>query len=108
MALLTLHKRVREVLKVAGGLPDLGVHNERRVNADHVGPLMHKAPPPLLLDIIFKLGTQWSVIPRVLQTTVNLRTGKNKTPPFSQGSYFFHPVRNISLFVFFHVHIAGG
>lgn len=45
---------------------------------------MHKGLPPVLLYTIFKLYSQRSVIPRISQTSIDLRSWEDKSPALAE------------------------
>ena len=98
LALLAVHQRVGEASHMAGGHPDLGVHQNGGVQPYVVGVLLDEFLPPGLLNVVFQLHAQRTVVPGVGQSAVDLAAGEDETPTLAQGHNFFH-----GLFAVFHV-----
>ena len=88
---------VVEQVVVARTLPDLRVHDDGAVEADHfigrrgagrnlqfVVAGDHVAPPRLA-DVPLQLDAQGAVVPKALQAAVDLARLEQKAPPFAQG-----------------------
>ncbi len=80
MALLAVHQRVGKSAQVSGSHPGLRIHQNRTVHPDIIRMLLDKFLPPGALDIIFKLYSQITVIPRICKTSVYFGTRINKSP----------------------------
>src|SRR3989338_287677 len=72
MTLFTFNQGISEVLNMSARLPDLWVHNDRRVQTDHIRLLLDKKLPPLAFNIVFQQNTEWTVIPAVRHSSINL------------------------------------
>ena len=90
LARLAVYQRVRESAHVTGCHPGLRVHQNRRVEADIVLGLLHEFSPPGVLDVLFQFRAQWTVIPCIGQTAVNLGTRIDKPSVLREGNDFFH------------------
>jgi len=80
-----------EALHMAGGLPYLGVHEDRRIDALHVFPVRHRAPPGLL-DVAQQFDTQRTIVPAAIEATVDLGTLEDESLAFAQGDEFLHHI----------------
>ena len=91
---------------MAGAFPDLGVHDDRAVEARHFvgrgGPgrldllVMsedHVAPPGLA-DIAFQFDAEGTVVPESLNAAVDFARLKQETSPFAQRNQFVHVHRD--------------
>src|SRR2546427_10636799 len=63
---------IREVVEVTARLPDARVHQDRRVETDHVGPEVDVVAPPHALDVVLQLDAQRAVIPARGDAAINL------------------------------------
>jgi hypothetical protein len=63
LALPAVDHGVGEVIDVAAGLPHRGVHQDRGVQAHHVGALLDEVAPPHVLDVVPELDAERAVIP---------------------------------------------
>ena len=79
-----LDERVAEVGDVAGGDPDLGRHDDARVQADDVVALLDHRPPPGPLDVVLQLHAQWPVVPHGVDAAVDLRAREDEAAPLGQ------------------------
>ncbi len=78
VARAALHEGVAERADVAGGDPDLGVHEDARVEADDVVALLDHRPPPGALDVVLELDAQRPVVPDGVDATVDLGRGEDE------------------------------
>ena len=90
LAGLAVDERVVEGGDVAGGDPDLRVHQYRRVETDVVGVLLDELLPPGLFDVVLELRTEGAVVPAVGKTAVDLAPGVDEAPILAQGYELFH------------------
>ena len=90
LAGLAVDKGVVEGGDVAGGRPDLGIHEDGGVEADVVGVLLDEFFPPGPLDVVFQLHAQGAVVPAVGEAAVNLAAGEDEAPALAEGDDFFH------------------
>ena len=87
-----VHHHVVEQIEVAGGFPDLRVHNDRAVEADHLVFLAagadrraaHHVVPPGVLDVALELHAEWAVIPEPADSAVDLAALKYESAPLAQ------------------------
>ncbi len=91
-----------EQVVVAGDLPNLRVHDDRAVQADHfVGRggagrdqqlvvAGDHVPPPGLADVPLEFHAHRPVVPKALQTAVNLARLEEKSAPLAQGDQLVH------------------
>ena len=95
VALLAVHEGVGKAAHVAGGHPDLGVHEDGGVQPHVVGVLLDKLFPPGLFHVVFQLHPQGAVVPGVGQPAVDLRPGEDEAPGFAQVYDLFHALFNV-------------
>ena len=72
LALLAHRHRVGERVEVAARLPDLRVHDDRRVESRHVLAAAHGELPPGLLDVLLQLAAERTVVPEPRHAAVDL------------------------------------
>ena len=85
VAALALGQRVGERRQVARCLPRLGRQDHRRVEADHVVARRDHGAPPLALDVLLELDAERTVVPGGAGASVDLSTGEDETPAFTQA-----------------------
>ena len=90
LALLAVHQRVGEAAHMAGGHPDLGVHEDGGVQAHVVGVLLDELLPPGLFHVVLQLHAQGAVIPGISQAAIDLAACENEAAAFAQGHDFLH------------------
>ena len=76
---------VGEVLDVTAGAPDLWVHEDGGVEADHVAATPNEGLPPVALDVVLELDAEGAVVPRAGESAVDLATLKQKPPAAAKG-----------------------
>jgi hypothetical protein len=102
LGLTAIDHHVAEQVEVARALPDLRVHDDRRVEADHfvsrrcarrlhelVVARDHIAPPGFF-DIPLQLDAERAVVPKPVEPAVNLARLKQKPPAATKGDEFVH------------------
>ena len=82
--------RVAEAAEVAGGLPDLRVLEDRRVEGDDVVALGQHRAPPLVLDVVLEQHAVVAVVVGGAESAVDLGGGENEAPALGQGDDFVH------------------
>lgn len=90
LAGLAVDERVVEGGDVAGGDPDLGVHEDGGIEPDVIGVLLDELLPPGLFDVVFELRAEGAVVPAVGKTAVDLAPGVDEAPVLAQGHELFH------------------
>ena len=90
---LAVHQRVGEILDVAAGPPDVGVHQNGCVQAYHVVAFPHEGPPPGVLYIALQLNTKGAIVPRAGEPSVNLAALKHEASALGQGHYLIQLYR---------------
>ena len=90
VALAAVHQRVGEAAEVTACHPGLRVHQDRGVKADVVGVLLHELLPPGVLDVLFELGAEGTVVPGVGKAAVDLAAGEDKAAVFAQRDDLVH------------------
>ena len=99
--LLTIHHGITEPPHMPRRLPDLGVHDDRAVDADHligcaVGTgwrVLHHVVPPAVFDVALQFGAEGAVVPKPADAAVNFAAAENEAPPPAQGDDLFHLLR---------------
>ena len=98
----TVDEQIIEEVEVPARLPDLRVHDDRRIEADHIegcwcvqrrcGFIVagDHVPPPGLLDVSLQLDTEGTVVPETADSAVDLARLENETPSFAEGDDSFH------------------
>jgi hypothetical protein len=71
-------------------LPHLGVHDDRRVDADDVLAAVDHEAPPLAHQVALELGAHRPVVVRRAQTAVDLRALEHEAPALAQGHDLLH------------------
>ena len=89
-----VQQRVGEAGHMAGGDPDLGIHQDGGVQAHIIGAFLDKLLHPGLLDVVLELNAQGAVVPAVGQAAVDLAAGVDKPAVFAEVDdhvkRFFH------------------
>ena len=104
LALAAVDHHVVKQVVMPGRLPDARVHDDRRLDADHLerprrALRLHAlvmrsdhVAPPRLLDVALQLDAKRAVIPQPVESAVNLRGLENKPTPPAERHDFFHPI----------------
>lgn len=71
-------------------LPCGRVVDDRRIQSNDILSLRNKMVPPDILQVLFELGTQGTVIEKSGVSVVNLGRRKDNSSSFAQGYDFFH------------------
>lgn len=79
-----LDERVVEDTDVTGRDPHLAGQDHRRVEADDVLAAGDHVAPPLALDVLLELDTQWAVVPCGLGTAVDLTARVDQASPLGE------------------------
>ena len=87
-----LHERVVEPRHVTAGLPDPRGHDDRGLQADDVVAELDHRPPPGTADVAAQLHTEWTVVPRRAQPTVDLAGWERDASPLGEGRDGLHQV----------------
>ena len=90
LALLAVHQGVGEAAHVAGGHPNLRIHQDSGVQTHVIGVLLDELLPPGLLHVVLQLHAQGAVVPGVGQTAVDLAAGEDEAAALTQGDDLFH------------------
>jgi len=90
VALAAVHQRIGEAAQMAARHPGLGIHQDRRVEADVVGILLHELLPPGVLDVLLQLRAERTVVPGVGKAAVDLAAGEHKAAVLAQGNDLVH------------------
>jgi len=102
LARLAVDEQVVEQVEVAARLPHLGMHDDRRVEPDHlvrrrrarrsarIVMAAHHVAPPRLFDVSLQLDAQGAVVPEAADPAVDLARLKDEPAPFAQRNDLFH------------------
>ena len=85
-----VHERIAEAGDVAGGLPDLGVHDDRSLDAHDIVAALHHVGPPAIADVLLQLSAQRTVIEETVETAVDLGRLENKAAAFRKRDEVIH------------------
>ena len=64
--------RVAEPADVSRRFPDLGIHDDRAIETDHVVSHHHVIAPPCVLDVSLEFHSKRAVVPEAVEAAVNL------------------------------------
>ena len=84
MVRLALDQRVAERPDVPGRDPDLGVHEDSRVEPDDVVPLLDHRLPPGALDVVLQLDAERTVVPDRVDPAVDLGRREDEAAPLRE------------------------
>ena len=90
LALTTVHHRIGEVVDVAARLPHRGVHQDGRIEPDHVGAALHEVAPPDPLDVVSQLDPERTVVPARAGAPVDLTRLENESAALGQRDDDIH------------------
>ena len=83
---------VCEAGDVPGGHPDLGVHDHRALQADHVLPELDHVPPPEVADVAPERHSVVTVVVDGVDPAVDLAGLENETAPLAERGHLLHQV----------------
>ena len=83
-------QRIDESIHMPTRLPDLLIHQNRRINAVHIITLIHKPAPPQIHDITLQLHAQRAIVPGARKTAIHIRPLINKAAALTQANNCFH------------------
>ena len=98
--------RIAEAADVTARLPDLGVHEQRAVEADHAERrrcagrrrrlvvVRDHVVPPGLLQVALELDAERAIVPCAVQATIDLARRKDESSSLAQRHYFFHRIHD--------------
>src|SRR5207244_12503603 len=89
-ALAAVDHGVGEVVQVATGLPDGGMHEDRRVDPHHVGAGLHEVAPPHALDVVLELHAERAIVPARAGTAVDLARLKDEAAALGERYQHVH------------------
>src|SRR5207245_96708 len=92
LAVFAVHQGIGKASHVARRLPDLRVHQDRRVEPLDVLALVHHGAPPALLDVFLELDTQRPVVPHGAEAAVDLRRLKHEAASLGERHQLLHDV----------------
>ncbi len=106
LALPAIDHEIVEQIVVAGTLPDLRMHDDRAIEADHlVGPRCPRqggqivmagdhVSPPGVLEVAFQFDAERAVVPEAVEATVDFARLEDEAPTFAQGDQLVHVLRH--------------
>ena len=86
VALAAVHKRVGEAIHVAAGAPDVGVHQNGRIQPDHIVALPYERAPPGVFDVALELHPEGAVVPSAGNAAVDFAALEYEPTPLGKGS----------------------
>jgi len=92
LALLTVDQGIGESRDMPGRFPHLRVHEDGRVEALDVFPLVDQGAPPALLDVFLQLHAEGSVVPHRPEPAVDLRRLKHEPTSLGERHELLHHV----------------
>ena len=90
MTVFALHEWIRERSDMPRRDPSIGVHHDRRIEEHHILALLDEFLDPEILDILLQEYSEWTVVPRVRETSVDLRTLIDEPFDFRKGDECGH------------------
>src|SRR3989441_2417728 len=90
LAFPTVDHGIGEAVQVAARLPHRGMHEDGRVDSDHVGSGLHEVSPPHTFDVVLELHAQRAVVPARARTAVDLTRLEDEAPPLREGHQHVH------------------
>jgi hypothetical protein len=87
---LAVDQGVAEAGGVSRGAPDVGMHDDRGVDADDVLARGDHVPPPFAHQVALELGAERAVVIGRLQAAVDLRGLEDESPALAQGHQLLH------------------
>lgn len=87
-----VNERVGEAADVAGGVPDLGVHDDGRFDAHDVVAAAHEVVPPAVTDVLFEFYAERTVIEEPVKAAVDFGGRENEAAAFAERNNGFHEV----------------
>ena len=87
---LAVDERVGEAGDVAGGFPDLGVHDDGRFDADDVVATVNHVAPPALADVALKFHAQRAIVEETVQAAVDFGGRVDKAPALCERDEGLH------------------
>src|SRR6266568_8477844 len=90
LTVLAIHQRIGEPGHMPRCLPNLGMHEDRGVEALDILPFVDHRAPPALLDVLLELDAERPVVPDGPQPAINLRRLKHEAAPLCQRHELIH------------------
>src|SRR5258706_9589134 len=78
------------MIQVAARLPNSRMHENRRIEPNHISAVLHRITPPNALHVVLELDAQRPVIPARARAAVNLARLKYKPAPLTQRHNLIH------------------
>ena len=89
-AVLAVDHGVGEAVGMAGSLPDGGMHDDGRVEADDVFAGAYHGLPPGVLDVALEFGAEGAVVPEAVDAAVEFGGLEDEAAPLAEGCKDFH------------------
>src|SRR5690242_15596420 len=90
LARATIDHWIGETFHVSRRLQDFGMRQDCAVHPDDIVALVHHDTPPVVLQVPLELDAERAVIPRAVQTAVNLTRLKDEPTSLTQADDLFH------------------
>ena len=79
MTMTTLYKWIGERSDMTWCDPDIGIHHDWGIEEDHIFSFLDEFSDPEIFDIFLQEYPEWTVVPGVRKTTVDLGSLVDKT-----------------------------
>jgi len=83
-------ERVGEAGDVAGGFPDLGVHDDGRLDADDVVAAADHVVPPAVADVLLQLDAEGAVVEEAVEAAIDLGGLEHEAAAFRERDEVVH------------------
>jgi len=90
LAASTVYHGLDEGFFVATGSPNGWMHDDRTIQPYNILLLMNDTLPPEVFKITFQFDSQWPIIPKTVETSVDFRGWKDKSPTSTKANYLLH------------------
>src|SRR5580700_98632 len=90
LADLAIDHHIVKCVDVAGGLPDQRVHHNRGVEGYHIVAQLDRVAPPCGFYVALEHGTERTVIPESVDSTVDLARLKDEASALGQRRDLLH------------------
>jgi hypothetical protein len=92
LAGFAVHERVAEAGDVAGGLPDLRVHDDGGLEADDIVTAADHVVPPAVADVFLELGAERAVVEETVEAAVDFGGRVDKAAALRERHKGFHEI----------------
>ena len=90
LAHFAVDQRIGEAGDVTRRLPDLGMHDDGRLDADDVVAAANHVVPPAVADVLLQLGAERAVVEETVQPAVDLRRLEDETAALRERDDVVH------------------